>query len=111
MFSSRSAFLFFASVTSCCHRNTSPGSTAAAPAAVGYAGIVIVGRLMSLIAFAISGPPLYSFWMWFAMASTDFWYLAAYFALPMSKVWDSSPTTFVTNSFLAGAPFRAGLRD
>ncbi len=35
-------------------------------------GIAIVGRLISLIAFAISGPHLYSFWMWFAIASTDF---------------------------------------
>ncbi len=57
----------------CCHRNTSPGLMGSpAVAGVGYAGITIVGRLMSLIAFAISGPPLFSFWVWFAIASTDF---------------------------------------
>ena len=31
-------------------------------------------------------PTLYSFWMWLAMKSTVFLYLAAYFAFPMSKV-------------------------
>ena len=33
-----------------------------------------------------------------------FLYLAEYFAFPMSKVWLSSPNTFVTNSFLVGCP-------
>ncbi len=76
-----------------------------------WVGIIIVGSLKSLIAFAISGPPLYSIWMWLAIASTVFWYLAVYFAFPMSKVWLSSPSTLVTNSFLVGPAFLAGLLE
>ncbi len=70
LFLVRSAILFFASVTSCCHRNTSPGLIVAVfENGLGYSGIAIVGRIKSLIAFAISGPPLYLFWMWLAIAS------------------------------------------
>jgi hypothetical protein len=43
------------------------------------------------------------------MASTDFCYFAVYFMLLLSKVWVSRPTTFVTNSFLAGPAFLGGL--
>ncbi len=78
---------------------------------LGYSEIAIVGRLKSLIAFAITGPPLQSFWMWLAIASTVFWYLAAYFAFPISKVWLSSPSTLVRNSFLAGPAFYASLLE
>ncbi len=73
LFSTRSAILFFALVTSCCHRNTTPGSVVAVVKdGLGYSRIAIEGRLKSLIAFMISGPPLYSFWMWLAIMSTVF---------------------------------------
>ncbi len=71
-------------------------------------GTALAGSLNSLIAFTILGPPLSPFCMWFAMASTDFWYFATYFAFPMLKVWVSSPTTLVTNYFLAGPAFVGG---
>ena len=75
LFSARSTILFFALVTSCCHRNTSPGSSAAVVEdGLGYSVIAIIGRLKSLIAFAISGTPLYYFWMWLAIASLVFWH-------------------------------------
>ena len=76
-----------------------------------YSGIAIVGRLKSLIAFAISGPPLYYSWMWLAIAFTVFWYMAAYFVFPMLKVWLSSSSTLVRNSFLAGPIFLVGLLE
>ena len=69
-----------------------------------------VGIFNSMTAFAISGPPLYSFCMWLAMASTDFWYFAAHFAFLMSKVCISSPTAFITNSFFVNAAFLAGVQ-
>ncbi len=43
------------------------------------------------------------------MASTVFLYLAAYLAFPMLKVWLSSPSTFVTNSFSVSPAALAGL--
>ncbi len=76
-----------------------------------YSRIAVVGRIKPLIAFAISGSPLYYFWMWLAIASTVFWSLAACFAFSMSKVWLSSPSTLVMNSFLAGPAFLAGLLE
>jgi hypothetical protein len=78
---------------------------------LGYSGIAILGRFKSLIAFAISGPPLYSFWMWLAIASTVFWYLAAYYAFSVSKVWLFSPSNLVRNSFLADPTFLVGLLE
>jgi len=66
--------------------------------------LLLMGRLSSLIAFAMSAPPLYSLCMQLAIASTVFLYLAVYFTFQMSKVWPSSPNTFVTNSFLVGCP-------
>jgi hypothetical protein len=59
LLSARSVILFFALVTSCCHSYTSPASIAAViEDGLGYSGIAIVGRLKSLIAFVITGPPL-----------------------------------------------------
>jgi hypothetical protein len=61
-FSSSWSICFLAAVMSCCQRYTSPGSTLLTPGAgVGYPQIVRIGRLSSLIAFAMSGPSVYSF--------------------------------------------------
>ena len=40
-----------------------------------------------------------------------FLYLATYLAFPMTKVWLSSPSTFVTNSFLVSPAALAGLQN
>ena len=111
LFSSSWTICFFTPATSCCQMYESPGSTAVYPVfAFGYPGTCSVGRLRALIAFAMSAPPLYSLCMWLAMASTVFLYLAAHFALQMSKVGLSNPSTFVPNSFLIGPEALVDLR-
>jgi hypothetical protein len=112
LFSSSWTICFFTAATTYCQMYISPGLTAVSPAfAFGYPGTCRVGRLSALIAFVMSAPPLYSLCMWLAMASTVFLYLAAYFAFSMSNVWPSSPSTFVTNSFLIGPSALVDLRN
>ncbi len=69
----------------------------------------MLGRTKSLIAFAMSGIPLYSRCMWIAMASTDFWKFAVYFAFPTSNMWLSKPSTFEVYSFQKGPDLLVGL--
>ena len=76
-------------------------STVDSPAFVfRYPGTCRVRRLSALIAFEMSALHLCSLCMWLAMASIVLLYFAVYFAFPMSKVWLSSPNTFVMNFFL-----------
>ncbi len=94
---------FLVTVMSWCQRYTLLGLTGKlAIAAVECGGCYKSGRLSSLIAFVLISLPLYSFWMWLAWA---------YFAFPISKVWLSSPSTLVENSFFVGPPWALeGLR-
>ncbi len=72
LFSSMRSLHLFALVMLYCQRQISPGLGGFPLVPVGQGGRFMLGRTKSLIAFEMSGPPLYSHCMWIAMASTDF---------------------------------------